>query len=404
MEKRKAVSRSRATLIHGAPAMWIVAAALAIAYVLSTLPTPLYVLYRDAFHFSQIMLTLVYAVYVVGTTAAMFFLGRLSDQIGRRPVLLVSLGIGAAGALLFVFAASTVWLFPARILSGLAIALASGAATAWIIELHPRQDKAAGTQLAIAANLAGLGLGCLLAGLLAQYGPWPLRLPYLVFLALLAPILLLVTRTEPTVRDAKPLGEASLRPRLGVPQQIRGAFIGPALGAVAVFSVLGFYSALTPTLLSEALRNPNHAAAGGIVGELFFVGVFTVAVTRQLASKRGLMLSLGLLLPSIALLFVCEVLRSMPVLLIGTAIAGAATGLGYRCGLQLVNEIAPENQRAEVVSSYLIFCYGGISLPVIGVGLVSQASGALIADGIFAAVIAALAVIAAVEVKLARRE
>jgi MFS family permease len=240
--------------------------------------------------------------------------------------------------------------------------------------------------------------------LLAQYGPWPLRLAYWVFLALLAPILLLVTTTEPTVRDAKPLGEASLRPRLGVPQQIRGAFIGPALAAVAVFSVLGFYSALTPSLLRDALRNPNHAAAGGIVGELFLVGVFTIAVTRRLSSHRGSLLSLGLLLPSVALLFVCEVLRSLPILLMGTAIAGAATGLGYRCGLQLVNEMAPEDQRAEVVSSYLIFCYGGISLPVIGVGLVSQASGALIADGLFAALIAALAVIAAVvEVRMAHR-
>jgi MFS family permease len=335
METRKAASPSRAALIHGAPAMRVVAAALATTYALSTLPTPLYVLYQDAFHFSQIMLTLVYAAYVVGTTAAMFFLGRLSDQIGRRPVLLASLGIGAGGALLFVFAASTIWLFPARILSGLAIALASGAATAWIIELHPRQDKAAGTQLAIAANLAGLGLGALLAGLLAQYGPWPLRLSYLAFLALLAPILLLVTTTEPTVRDAKPLGEASLRPRLGVPKGMRGAFIGPALAAVAVFSVLGFYSALTPSLLRDALRNPNHAAAGAIVGELFFVGVFTIAVTRRLSSHRGSLLSLGLLLPSVALLFVCEVLRSLPILLMGTAIAGAATGLGYRCGLQL---------------------------------------------------------------------
>jgi len=132
--------------------------------------------------------------------------------------------------------------------------------------------------------------------------------------------------------------------------------------------------------------------------------VFTIAVTRRLSSRRGSLLSLGLLLPSVALLFVCEVLRSLPILLMGTAIAGAAAGLGYRCGLQLVNEMAPENQRAEVVSSYLIFCYGGISLPVIGVGLVSQASGALIADGIFAALIAAFAVIAAVaEVRMAHR-
>src|SRR6266513_2503405 len=90
------------------------------------IPTPIYVIYRQQFHFSDIVLTLIYAAYVIGTVTTMFFLGRLSDQVGRRPVVLISLGIGAAGAIIFLFANTTAWLFPARILSGLAIALASG--------------------------------------------------------------------------------------------------------------------------------------------------------------------------------------------------------------------------------------------------------------------------------------
>lgn len=74
------------------------AAEVAVIYILSTLPTPIYVIYRQQFHFSEITLTLIYAAYVIGTVATMFFLGRLSDQIGRRPVVLSSLGIAVAGA------------------------------------------------------------------------------------------------------------------------------------------------------------------------------------------------------------------------------------------------------------------------------------------------------------------
>jgi MFS family permease len=119
--------------------MWMVAAQIAVVYILSTIPTPLYVVYRQAFHFSQLMLTVIYAVYTLGTIAAMFFLGRLADQIGRRPVVLASLAIAAVSVGLFLLANHTAWLFPARILSGLAIALASGA--------HYRRGRQSGISL-----------------------------------------------------------------------------------------------------------------------------------------------------------------------------------------------------------------------------------------------------------------
>ena len=77
------------TLFRSDDVRWIAATAICVSYVLSTLPTPLYPLYQNAFHFSQILLTIIYAVYVVGTVATMFFLGRLSDQVGRRPVVLI---------------------------------------------------------------------------------------------------------------------------------------------------------------------------------------------------------------------------------------------------------------------------------------------------------------------------
>jgi MFS family permease len=122
----------RAGRLRGAAAMWAVAGELGAMYVLSNLPTPLYVVYRQAFGFSQLTLTFAYAVYVVGTIATMFFFGRLSDQIGRRPVVLASICLGGLSEIVFLAAVNTAWLIVARILSGFAIALAAGASTAWI--------------------------------------------------------------------------------------------------------------------------------------------------------------------------------------------------------------------------------------------------------------------------------
>ena len=173
-----------------------------------------------------------------------------------------------------------------------------------------------------------------------------------------------------------------------------GVFVPAAVGAFATFAVLGFYTALVPTLLEKALQNKNHATAGGIVGELFVAGTIAIALTPRLPPHRGLLIALIALLPSLGLLVAAEIARSMWILLIGTAVGGIATGLGCRCSLQKVNESAPEDKRSEVVSAYLIVCYAGISLPVIGVALLAKATGPLIADAIFAAFIGLLAVLA----------
>jgi hypothetical protein len=63
--------------------------------------------------------------------------------------------------------------------------------------------------------------------------------------------------------------------------------------------------------------------------------------------------------------------------------------------------MAPPDNRSEVVSTYLIACYCGISLPVVGIGFLGKAASPWMADLVFAAVIAALALVAlAVEIKV----
>ena len=68
----------------GFAAVVVVATGLAIMFVGAVLPTPLYPLYQQRFGFSNLVLTLIYAVYVLGNLVALLIFGRLSDQVGRR--------------------------------------------------------------------------------------------------------------------------------------------------------------------------------------------------------------------------------------------------------------------------------------------------------------------------------
>ena len=121
----------------------------------------------------------------------------------------------------------------------------------------------------------------------------------------------------------------------------------------------------------------------------------TILSTGRLGSRAAMFGALALLLPSLWLLVGAEVARSMPLLIFAAALGGVAGGLGYRGGLEVVNTIAPADQRSVVPSSYLVACFAGNSLPVIGIGLLSAATSSLVAHVTFAAVISVLAGMAA---------
>jgi MFS family permease len=374
--------------------MWIAGFEMAVVFAGSTLPTPLYLLYRRAFGFSEITLTLIYAAYVLGNLSALFFFGRLSDQIGRKKTTWPALGVAVLSTLAFLFATGTPWLFVARVLSGFATGLAGGAATAWIAELHPRKDKTQSAVIAITANLIGLAAGPLMAGFLARYAPGPLHLSFIIYLAAIVLVGAAIAFAPETLDS--PVGslrEVSLRPRLGVPSEIRGPFVSPALTAFAILSLVGFYSALVPGLLSQDLHQKSPTVSGLVVFGLFIVAAATAAMSGKLKSHTSMMSGLALLPPSLALLLAAQAEHSMLLLIFGTVVGGISTGLAYCGSLQVVNQIAPDDQRSEVVSSYLIACYLGNSVPVVGIGFLSRLTTSMTSHLVFGAVVAVFAAV-----------
>ncbi len=213
-----------------------------------------------------------------------------------------------------------------------------------------------------------------------------------MYVALLAGVALAASRAQETVSSEPAAAVASeLRPHVGVPREIRAKFIAPAVTVSVIFALGGFFAALIPSIMSRDLHLTNVAVAGAVVFELFALPLPTILLSRNLASNVAMFSGLAALFPSLALLVLSQERLSLPLLLAGTGFGGVALGLGYRGSLQVVNEIAPDQRRAEVTSAYYIACFTGNALPVIGVGIVASLSNSLVASTTFACVIAALA-------------
>ncbi|TIS98742.1 MFS transporter [Mesorhizobium sp.] len=388
------IAMTRDNELGGRAAMAAVAAMIAVLFAGSTVLTPLYVIYKQAFGFSQITLTLVYAVYVIGNLAALFMFGRVSDVIGRRPAALAAMAVAVVSALSFLFAENVAWLNIARILSGLGIGVGAGTGTAWLAELVATDDKSRAAIIATSTNFLGLGLGALAAGLLAEYAPWPLRLTFVVYLAVLVLVAVLVWRTRETISQPGKLADVSMKPRFSVPGEIRTGFVAPAVTGFGAMALVGFYAALAPSILAQQLHVTNHAEAGALFFELAIVAAATILATTRLSSRGTMLAALVMMIPTVALIVAAQVFASMAIMIAATACCGVAAALGYRGGLQVVNQIAPADRRAEVVSAFFICCFCGNALPVIGIGILSTVTSATVASLAFAGMITVFSLVA----------
>jgi hypothetical protein len=168
----------------------------------------------------------------------------------------------------------------------------------------------------------------------------------------------------------------------------------PAVTAFATFALLGFFAALLPNLIANSMHLHSPALSGALVAELFAASTITVIVTPTLAARTAMFAGLWLLPPSLALLLWAQFVASVMVLTSATALCGIAAALGFRGSLQEVNRLAPADQRAEMLSAYLLCCYTGNSLPAVGIALLSTRVGHWWANVAFAVVSAMLAFVA----------
>jgi MFS family permease len=380
-------------------AFWLLAFVFAATMLGTTLPTPLYDIYQAQWHFSAAIVTVTFAVYAAGVLLTLLLTGRTSDQAGRKPVLAAALGCSALSTVVFILAPNVGVLMAGRILSGFSAGLMTGTATATLTELIPASASRRASLVATAANMGGLGLGPLIAGLFAQYGPHPTVLVFQVYLAVLAVAglcLFLVPETvsprrRPVIRFAG----------LGIPERGRGEFVAAGVAAFAAFSLLGLFAGLAPTFVANVLHEPNHAVQGAVVFGLLAVGTVTQLVLARFGSRRVVMAGLGLFLAALTLIVTALAAASMALFLAGTVVGGVAVGAVFLGSLATANRLAPPGRRGQTVSTFFVMCYAGLIIPVVGVGVATLFTGDFPAVLAFSILLAALSLFSLTSIRRA---
>jgi MFS family permease len=339
----------------------------------SSAPTPLYAVYADAWHFSPITTTVVFGVYAIAVLLALLVLGRVSDHVGRRPVLLTALALQIAAMAVFATAGGTAELFVGRVLQGVATGGALGALGAAMLDV----DRARGTLANAAAPGMGTGLGALASGVIVQFLPAPTHLVYLLLIAVFAAQAAGVALMPETVGRAPGL-RASLVPELAVPRRLRGPVLAAAPALFAVWALAGFYGALAPAVARQLSGSTSEVTGGlGLFVLAFTASLVTVALNRA-APRTVMLLGIALLVAGSLGTWASTEASSTAGFFLCAVVSGVGFGAGFQGGIRTVVPLAAPHERAGVLSVLYVVCYFGMGVPAVAAGvLVVHGGGGL---------------------------
>ncbi|MEU2979906.1 MFS transporter [Streptomyces hirsutus] len=354
---------------------WFVAFAFLTAMAFCAVPAPLYSLYQARDGFSTFMITVIFAAYALGVMISLVLAGHISDWVGRKKILIVSLVLEVIAAALFIAAPSLEALLLARFISGLGMGMLTATATAHLHDLHRRHRPGASNQrfeiVSTAANIGGLGLGPLVAGVLAQYVDAPLRTPYIVFTVLLVLSIVAVASAPETVE--KQAVRPAYRPQL--PSADHGdpnRYVAALAAGFASFAVFGVFTSVAPAFISGVLHQSSRAVAGLVVFAVFG----SAAVAQTLTSRMPVTakLALGLTAQAVGLLTLTFGMHtaSLAVFFVAGIVTGIGAGVLFKSAVGAVASQAAPARRGEALAGLFVVSYLGLSLPALGLGVVTQ--------------------------------
>jgi MFS family permease len=361
----------------------------------SVTPSPLYRTYSVLWHFSPLTLTLIYATYAFGVLAALVLAGGVSDDVGRRPVLLAALAALMASTVLFMLAGSAAWLFIARGLQGLATGTGLSAASAALLDLHPRRDPAGVGLTNATAAVGGIGVGALVSSSLVQLGTAPRVLPYVVLLVLFAVAFAGTYWMPEPVLARRRFRLTAERP--SVPAVVRRPFLLAALAVLSSWSIGGLFFSLGPQLAANLFGSANVILSG--IGIVVLAGSAVIAqlLTGRTAPWIGTAAGSIALAAGMVLIVIAAATNSSASYLAGSILGGAGFGAAFLGGLSALVAAIPPRHRAAVMSAFYVAAYTSLSVPAVLAGLVVTHFALSSTFEVFGSVVAGIALIVAFE-------
>jgi predicted MFS family arabinose efflux permease len=357
-------------------------------------PSPLYPQYEAEWSIAPVLLTIIFASYVVGLLVSLLTAGALSDYIGRKPVILAGLVVALVALGCFALANSSTELLVARVVQGFAIGLSMGALGAGMIDHQPARRPIAALLNGVVPPF-GLTLGALGSGLLVQFAVAPHVLVYAVLAVATVACGIAIAIVPESVRR-QPGALASLRPALTVPVESRAVFAGVVGCMLASWAIMGLYLSLGGALLQSGFGIASPVATGAMIASLTATGGVTgIAIARLDARKSMVTGAFALIVGPIGTVAGLWT-HSLPLFIGSTIVAGIGFGAGFQGGLRLVLATAPASTRAGLLSSVYLVSYLAFGLPSVAAGALVGIGGLPRVAAYYAAFVAICAIVALV--------
>ncbi len=358
--------------------------------------SPLLLMYEQRQHYSSVLVNVFLGVYVLGLAPALLVAGSLSDRHGRRPLLLVGIGTAVVGSgLLALGPFSPAFLAAGRLFSGATVGIAMAVGNSWVKELSqgrfdPRADSGSGARRASLAFTLGSASGALVAGVIAQWGPIPEVLPFLVHIAVALPFAIIVWRT-PETNTAGGLPGPWWR-QLRIPSAGHRRFTRVVLVAAPwIFGSAAIGYGYLPTQLADATGTWGlvFATAATVIALGVSSAVQPIAKrVHSVTSARGLAVAVALMTVGIAVVALAIALQSVWIGLGANVVIGVGIGLALVSSLLEVQRIAGTRDLAGLTGVFYAAAYAGFLAPA-----VIAAVAGFVAVPVVLAVVVALGVV-----------
>jgi MFS family permease len=354
---------ARGPRLTGRPALYLLASLVVSLLAASAAPTPLYAIYQRMWGFTPITITIVFGVYAVAVLAALLTLGRLSDSIGRRPVLLAALAVQILSMVVYATAGGVGELMGARIIQGLATGAALGAIGAGMLDVDRERGALAN---ALSPGL-GTGSGALISALFVQFLPAPTHLIYVALIGVFAAQAIGVALLRETVTPI-PVRRAVFVPEVRLPRAVRGPVLAAAPVLFAVWALAGLYAALGPSIVQALTGNASVVLGSASLTALTVTAVSSVYLLRNVPARTVLVWGIGGLVAGVAITLIALGAGSVALFFAGTAVSGIGFGAGFQGGIRTVVPEAAPHERAGVLSLLFVISYLGMGVPAVAAG------------------------------------
>jgi MFS family permease len=372
---------------------WSASSVLALCLWASGAPSVLYPSYAAEWHLPSVVVTAVFGTYPVALLLVLLVFGGISDVIGRRRAMIFGVATIALSAVVFAVAPNVGWLFAGRVMQGIGVGFALGAASAALVEHNVSKNPRFASVLTTASTAVGLTLVLVVSGILAQLAPLPLVLSFAVLfvLAIVAVVFLALTPDD-RVATSKRWRPQQLR----LPHGLVRPFIASTLSVSVAYSVGAIFLSLGATMASQLTHTSNLLVIGATLGvSSLCIGITALAAQRMhahLAIVIGAVVSIA----GLVLMAATASSGSLALLLAWCVVGGVGYSLAFTGGLTLLNRTARPEHRGATLSLLYLISYVFQAAAAIGAGALATAFGLGRSIDIVAPLVAAVCVSAIV--------